>query len=134
RPRGCGQRPSLELWMCRSRACNRKFGKTRRTSLRRMLKLGLNLCLLTSAPLVMAQEIEDLLGEEVQPETGNDLYLEVLINGQPMNIITRFRDLGDLTLSADAMELRGSGILPGSATRRGEVRLDEIAGLSWSVD
>lgn len=55
------------------------------------------------------------------------------MNGQPKNLITRFTDLGDGILTADAEELRNSGILPDGAAMTGEVRLDEIYGLGWRL-
>lgn len=64
---------------------------------------------------------------------GRELYLEVFVNGQPMNLITRFNDLGDGVLTADAEELRNSGVLPDGAGRSGEVRLDQIEGLGWRL-
>ncbi|WP_185958560.1 fimbria/pilus outer membrane usher protein [Paracoccus laeviglucosivorans] len=67
------------------------------------------------------------------PEGGRDLYLEVFVNGRPMNLITRFTDLGDGVLSADAQELRNSGVLPDGAATSGEVRLDQIPGLGWRL-
>lgn len=63
---------------------------------------------------------------------GQDLYLEVFVNGQPRNLVARFTDLGDGVLSADAIDLRTSGILPGSDAV-GEVRLDQIPGLGWRL-
>ncbi len=66
------------------------------------------------------------------PEAGQDLYLEVFVNGQPRNLIARFTDVGDGVLSADAEDLRTSGILAGDAMS-GEVRLDQIPGLGWRL-
>lgn len=66
------------------------------------------------------------------PEAGQDLYLEVFVNGQPRNLIARFTDVGDGVLSADAEDLRTSGILAGDAVT-GEVRLDQIPGLGWRL-
>ncbi|WP_323718526.1 fimbria/pilus outer membrane usher protein [Paracoccus aminovorans] len=71
--------------------------------------------------------------QEAGRQEGRDLYLEVFVNGRPMNLITRFTDLGDGTLSADAGELRNSGVLPDAAAARGEVRLDQIPGLGWRL-
>lgn len=85
--------------------------------------LALALCALLAGPL-SAQQTE---------ETGRDLYLEVFVNGRPMNLITRFTDLGGGALSADADELRNSGVLPDAAAVRGEVRLDQIPGLGWRL-
>lgn len=67
------------------------------------------------------------------PPAGRELYLEVFVNGRPMNLITRFTDLGGGVLSADAGELRNSGILPDGTATRGEVRLDSIPGLGWRL-
>ncbi|SNT76138.1 fimbria/pilus outer membrane usher protein [Paracoccus seriniphilus] len=64
---------------------------------------------------------------------GRDLYLEVFVNGQPKNLVARITDLGDGVLSADAEELRNSGILPDSVTTRGELRLGDIPGLGWRL-
>lgn len=50
-----------------------------------------------------------------------------------MNLITRFNDLGEGVLTADADELRNSGVLPDGAGRSGEVRLDQIEGLGWRL-
>lgn len=63
---------------------------------------------------------------------GEDLYLEVFVNGEPRNIISRFTDLGDGVLTADAQDLRKSGVLPGEDLS-GEVRLDQIPGLGWRL-
>lgn len=64
---------------------------------------------------------------------GQDLYLEVFVNGRPMHLVTRFTQTGDGALSADAQELRNSGVLPDAAAARGEVRLDQIPGLGWRL-
>ena len=49
-------------------------------------------------------------GQDIPPpEAGQDLYLEVFVNGQPRNLIARFTDVGDGVLSADAEDLRTSG-------------------------
>ena len=74
-----------------------------------------------------------LSGPLAAQEAGRDLYLEVFVNGRPMNLITRFTDLGGGMLSADAEELRNSGVLPDAAAVRGEVRLDQIPGLGWRL-
>lgn len=66
-------------------------------------------------------------------EAAQDLYLEVWVNGLPMNLITRFTDHGDGVLSADAGELRNSGVMPDGGARSGEVRLDAIPGLGWRL-
>lgn len=65
-------------------------------------------------------------------EPARELYLEVFVNGEPRNLITRFTDLGEGVLSADATELRNSGVLPGGA-EQGEIRLDQITGLGWRM-
>lgn len=65
-------------------------------------------------------------------QAGASLFLEVFINGDPTNLITRFTDLGDNALSADASELRNTGINPGANS--GEVRLDQLPNLSWRID
>lgn len=62
----------------------------------------------------------------------DDLYLEVFVNGAPRNIITRFTHHADGMLSADAKDLRDSGVLP-AGKRDGEVRLDEIPLLGWRL-
>lgn len=68
----------------------------------------------------------------VQPAAAHDLYLEVFVNGQPRNLIARFTDAGDGMLSADAEDLRSTGILAGEGVT-GEVRLDQIPGLGWRL-
>lgn len=90
-------------------------------------------CLVLSVGLTKAQELEEV-GPLPEQGGGADLFLEVFINDQPMNLITRFSDEGDGTLSADAQELRNSGILPDSVAQRGEVRLDQISGLVSEVN
>lgn len=82
----------------------------------------------------IAQELEDPTWEQTQQNAVNDLFLEVFINDRPVNMITRFRGEGTASLTADAQELRNSGILPDSVAARGEVALDQIAGLSWEVN
>lgn len=84
------------------------------------------LCVLLQASPLAAQDIDDT-------GPGKELYLEVFVNGRPMNLITRFTDLGNGALSADSQELRNSGILPGEAATSGEVRLDQIPGLGWRL-
>lgn len=68
-----------------------------------------------------------------EAKAGRELYLEVFVNGQPMNMITRFNDLGDGVLTANAEELRASGVIPDTAGRRGEIRLDQVTGLGWRL-
>jgi len=95
----------------------------RRRALPGALRAGVLCVILLAGPLA-AQEA----GSQ-----GQDLYLEVFVNGQPKNLITRFTDLGDGVLSADAEELRNSGILPDAVVAAGEVRLDQIPGLGWRL-
>lgn len=75
-----------------------------------------------------------LLAVLLMPGLGRseDLYLEVFVNEEPRNIITRFTRQDDGSLSADAQDLRRSGILPGLA-QSGEVRLDGIPHLGWRL-
>lgn len=80
---------------------------------------------LLSAPL-RADNVQD-------GDAGRTLYLEVFVNDQPKHLITRFTDLGNGILSADAQELRNSGILPDTAATKGEIRLDQIPGLGWRL-
>ncbi|MDP2738277.1 MAG: fimbria/pilus outer membrane usher protein [Pseudorhodobacter sp.] len=51
-----------------------------------------------------------------------------------MNLVTHFTDLGNGILLADATELRNSGILPDPVARNGEVRLDQLPSVVWTVD
>lgn len=91
------------------------------------------ICLVLSVGLSKAQELEEA-APQPDPVGGDALFLEVFINNQPMNLITRFNDHGEGGLSADAQELRNSGILPDSVSKRGEVRLDQISGLISQVN
>lgn len=89
--------------------------------------------LVVGVNVAIAQELEEV-GWEAEQQLESALFLEVFINNKPMNMITRFRDLGNLALSADAQELRNSGILPDSVARQGEVPLGQISGLHWEVN
>lgn len=62
------------------------------------------------------------------------LFLEVFVNGAPMNLISEFREGADGTLCAEAGELRDSGILPDPVARSGLVPLDALPGLDWTLD
>lgn len=62
------------------------------------------------------------------------LFLEVFVNGAPMQLIAEFREGVDGTLCAEAEELRGSGILPDPVARTGLVPLDALPGLDWTLD
>lgn len=105
-----------------------RFLDARRRHAKRILRgwAGIGLSLLLQAGQLTAQDTE-------KPGPGKDLYLEVFINGRPLNLITRFTDLGNGVLSADAQELRNSGILSSGVATTGEVRLDQIPGLGWRL-
>lgn len=88
---------------------------------------------LLALPVFLSLYAEPAHAQDIPPpEEGQDLYLEVFVNGQPRNLIARFTDIGDGVLSADAEDLRTSGILAGDAMS-GEVRLDQIPGLGWRL-
>lgn len=71
-------------------------------------------------------------------ETGQaperELYLEVFINGQPSQLITRFVDIGGGALLADAQELANTGILPDAEGRQGDIRVDRLPGVSFEIN
>ncbi|MFU8866011.1 MAG: fimbria/pilus outer membrane usher protein [Rhodobacterales bacterium] len=97
----------------------------------RLGKFGAIICAqATIAMLVLAVGQAD---SQEQVESGIPLYLEVFINGAPTNLITRFTALNDGALSADADELRNTGISPGAHSVRGEVRLNDVPGLNWEI-
>lgn len=66
--------------------------------------VGLVLFILAAATAGRAEEVD---GQDARP-----LHLEVFINGWPTGFITRFVDLGDGVLLADADELCRTGIRP----------------------
>jgi len=74
--------------------------------------------------------------EEADAGPGKTLHLEVFINGWPSGFITRFVDLGDGGLLADADELCRTGIRPIIDGRRGsgDIRVDRIEGVSFDLD
>jgi len=62
-----------------------------------------------------------------------EVFLDVIVNGQPSGRILRFRATGE-RLACDASELAGLGLDPARLGTAGEARLDEIPGLSYRYD
>lgn len=62
-----------------------------------------------------------------------EVFLEVILNGQPSGRILRFRATGK-RLACDVSELASAGIDPARLGQAGEVRLDDIPGLSYRYD
>ena len=62
-----------------------------------------------------------------------EVFLEVILNGQPTGRILRFRVTGD-RLACAASELAAAGLDPARLSRAGEVPLDDVPGLSYRYD
>ena len=62
-----------------------------------------------------------------------EVFLDVILNGQPSGRLLRFRATG-ARLASDASELASLGLDPARLGSTGEVRLDEVPGLSYHYD
>ncbi|MGO4703466.1 fimbria/pilus outer membrane usher protein [Dyella sp. 2RAB6] len=62
-----------------------------------------------------------------------EVFLDVSLNGQPSGRILRFRATGE-RLACDAAELASLGLDPVRLGKSGEVRLDDVPGLSYHYD
>ncbi len=96
---------------------------------------GLALFLIGLLLLVLAATTEGR-ADEADAGQSQTLHLEVFINGWPSGFITRFVDLGDGGLLADADELCRTGIRPIIEGRRGQgdIRVDRIDGVDFDLD
>lgn len=90
--------------------------------------VGLVLFILAVATAGRAEEVD---GQDARP-----LHLEVFINGWPTGFITRFVDLGDGVLLADADELCRTGIRPMIDGRRqqGDIVVNHVDGVVFDLD
>jgi len=102
-------------------------GDERRAGLGRCLLL----CALAAALPARADELAIPAALDMaQPQ---EVFLEVILNGQPSGRILRFRATGG-RLACDAAELATLGLDPARLGGTGEARLDELPGLSYGYD
>jgi outer membrane usher protein len=98
-------------------------------------RAGAGRCLLACA-LVAAAPVR---GGDVPASAALDMaqpqevFLEVILNGQPSGRILRFRATGD-RLACDAAELASLGLDPARLGTAGEARLDDVPGLAYRYD
>ena len=71
-----------------------------------------------------------MLLDMAQPQ---EVFLEVILNGQSTGRILRFRATGE-RLACDATELAAAGLDPARLGRAGEIPLDEVPGLVYRYD
>lgn len=99
----------------------------RRGGVRRCLLL----CALAAAWPARADDLPVTAALDMaQPQ---EVFLEVILNGQPSGRILRFRATGS-RLSSDATELASLGLDPARLGSSGDVRLDDVPGLSYRYD
>ncbi|MBC7739531.1 MAG: fimbrial biogenesis outer membrane usher protein [Candidatus Saccharibacteria bacterium] len=63
-----------------------------------------------------------------------ELFLEVFINDAATGLITRFSETAGGGLTADGQELANTGILPLSKGAQGEIRVDQLPGVTYQID
>ena len=73
-------------------------------------------------------------GQDAGPGMERDLYLEVFINETATGLITHFRELPNGGLVADGQELANTGILPVTEGQQGEIRVDQLPGVTYRID
>ena len=92
-------------------------------------------CLLCCAlALALPARADDLpLPAALDMAQPQEVFLDVILNGQPSGRILRFRATGE-RLACDAAELASLGLDPARLGRTGEVPLDDVPGLSYRYD
>lgn len=98
-------------------------------------RIGVRRCLLLCAlAAVLPARADDLpITAALDMAQPQEVFLEVILNGQPSGRILRFRATGD-RLACDAAELASLGLDPARLGATGEARLDDIPGLSYRYD
>ncbi|MBC7480043.1 MAG: fimbrial biogenesis outer membrane usher protein, partial [Pseudorhodobacter sp.] len=72
--------------------------------------------------------------QQAGPLFQRELFLEVFINQAPTGLITRFSETPDGGLAADGQELANTGILPLAEGTQGEIRVDQLPGVTYQID